>query len=74
MLFPINFTIIDIKEAKLLKDFIDQQTRTKTIFPHYKKMQKLGVLKIYVKLKEFIEYHDHYEQELRYLDTSRYIN
>jgi len=60
-------------EAKLLMEFIEKSTATKGLTRNYEKMQKAGVMEIYNRLREFVEQKVHYEDQIRYLDTSRYV-
>jgi hypothetical protein len=73
MLLPFDFAVITAAEAKLLMEFIEKQTATKSLSRNYDKMQKLGVLELYNKLREFVEAAHHYEWQLRGLDTGRFI-
>lgn len=69
MLLPFQMGVITVEEARLLMTFIETSTATKGQSRNYDKMQKAGVLEIYNKLRELVEFHDHYEGQIRYLDT-----
>ena len=70
MLMPFQWAVLTIEEAKLLMQYIEKTTSTKTIPKHYEKMQKAGMFSIYEKLREFVEVNAQYECHLRYLDPS----
>ena len=67
MLMPFEWAVLTIEEAKLLIDYIEKSTATKTIPRYYEKMQRFGMLEIYRKLREFVELHEHH-QGLQRLD------
>ncbi len=73
MLLPFDFAVITTAEARLLMEFIEKQTATKGDSRNYGKMQKLGVLEIYNKLREFVEAAHHYEWQLRTLEPGRFL-
>ncbi len=73
MLLPFDFAVLTKEEAKLLKEFIEKMTATKNNTRNYEKMQKLGIMLIYDKLREFVESSDHYQHSIRNLDTSRLV-
>jgi len=73
MLLPFDFAVITTAEARQLMEFVEKQTGTKTNTRNYEKMQKLGVLEIYNKLREFVEAANHYEWQLRSIDTGRFL-
>ena len=66
MLMPFEWAVLTIEEAKLLMNYIEKSTSSKTIPRRYEKMQELGLLEIYNKLREFVELHTHHQglQEL----------
>lgn len=71
MLLPFDFALLTVEEARLLIKFIERQTATKSNSKNYEKMTKLGVMEIYRKLEEFTLASDHYNYDLRCLETSR---
>ena len=73
MLLPFEFAVITVQEARLLMEFIEKQTATKSISKNYEKMQKLGVMEMYDKLCSFVGSADHYEHELRTVETWRFV-
>lgn len=68
MIMPFDWAVLTIEEAKLLMEYIEKSTATKTQPKYYDKIQRLGMLPIYEKLREFVELHNHY-QGLRTLDV-----
>ncbi len=73
MLLPHQWSILTIEDAKLLVDFIEKSTATKGLSRNYDKIGKMGILQVYNRLREFIDNHDHYECQVRYLDTSDFV-
>jgi hypothetical protein len=69
MLLPFEFAIISKDEITTLMDFIRRMTETKTIKENYPKMEKLGILELYEKLRQFMYSSNHYHNELQYFDT-----
>ena len=69
MLMPFDWAVLTVQEAKLLMEYIEKSTATKTQPRFYEKIQKLDMLPIYEKLREFVELHNQY-QALQTLDIS----
>lgn len=70
MLLPHEWGVITVGEARLLRDFIEKATAPKNVSKDYKKIGEAGLSEIHQKLDELVNLHDHYEGELRYLNTS----
>ena len=68
MLLPFQWAVLTIEEAKLMLDYIEKTTASKGLSRNYHKMQKVGMLETYNKLREFIESAAHYDEYLRPLD------
>ena len=69
MLLPFNWSLLTLDEARQLVDYIEKSTATNGQSRNYDKMTKVGVMDIYSKLREFVEAADHYEANIRYLNT-----
>ena len=67
MLMPFEWACLTVQEARLLMQYIEKSTGTKTMPRYYEKMQKHGMLEIYNKLREFVELNAQY-QALQSLD------
>jgi len=61
MIMPFDWAVLTIEEAKLLMEYIEKSTATKTQPKYYEKIQRLGMLPIYEKLREFVELNSHYQ-------------
>ena len=61
MMMPFDWAVLSIEEAKLLMEYIEKSTATKTQKKYYEKIQRLGILPIYQKLREFVELHNQYK-------------
>jgi hypothetical protein len=61
MMMPFDWAVLSIEEAKLLMEYIEKSTATKTQKKYYEKIQRLGMLPIYQKLREFVELHNQYK-------------
>lgn len=61
MLLPFQWAILTVEEARLLVEYIEKSTATKTMPRYYEKTQKVGMLQIYEKLREFVEVNAQYE-------------
>ena len=70
MLLPLEFAILSVQEAKLLMEYIEKSTSSKTMPIRYDKIQQVGMLDIYMRLREFVELHKQY-QALQTLDIDR---
>lgn len=55
MLMPFDWAVLTVQEARLLMEYIEKSTATKTQPRYYEKIQKAGMLPIYEKLREFVE-------------------
>lgn len=71
MLLPHQWAVLTVEEATILMQYIEKSTATKSMSRNYDKMEKVGVLEIYNKLREFVEYHRH-QQNLLNLDLSQF--
>jgi len=60
-MMPFDWAVLSIEEAKLLMEYIEKSTATKTQKKYYEKIQRLGILPIYQKLREFVELHNQYK-------------
>lgn len=72
MLMPNEWAVITVQEARLLMEYIEKSTSSKTMPRRYDKMQEVGMLPIYEKLREFVELNKQY-QELQNLDIGRLV-
>jgi len=70
MLTPFQWAVLTVEDARLLMQYIEKTTATKSQPRNYDKMQKAGMLEVYNRLREFVELNTHFENTLRYLDTS----
>ena len=61
MLMPFDWAVLTVEEAKLLMEYIEKSTATKTQPKYYEKIQRLGLLPIYEKLREFVELHNQWK-------------
>jgi hypothetical protein len=64
---PFDWAVLTVQEAKLLMEYIEKSTASKTMPIRYDKMQQVGILDIYMRLREFVELHNQY-QALQTLD------
>jgi hypothetical protein len=69
---PNEWAVITVQEARLLMEYIEKSTSSKTMPRRYDKMQEVGMLPIYEKLREFVELNKQY-QELQNLDIGRLV-
>jgi hypothetical protein len=67
MLMPNEWAVLTVQEAKLLMEYIEKSTASKTMPIRYDKIQQVGMLPIYEKLREFVEVNAQY-QALQNLD------
>lgn len=72
MLMPNEWAVITIQEARLLMEYIEKSTSSKTMPRRYEKMQEVGMLPIYEKLREFVELNARY-QALQSLDIGNLV-
>lgn len=70
MLMPFEWAVITIQEARLLMEYIEKSTSSKTMPRRYEKIQEAGMLPVYEKLREFVELNAQY-QALQSLDIGR---
>jgi len=70
MLLPLEFAILSVQEARQLVEYIEKSTASKTMPIRYDKIQQVGMLDIYMRLREFVELHKQY-QALQTLDIDR---
>ena len=69
MLLPFEWTVLSVQEARLLMEYIENSTSSKTMPKRYDKIQQVGMLPIYEKLREFVEANAQYNN-LHNLNTS----
>ena len=61
MLMPFEWAVLTVTDARLIMEYIEKSTSSKTMPRRYEKMQEVGMLPIYEKLREFVETHTQYE-------------
>lgn len=67
MLMPFEWAVLTVQEARLLMEYIEKSTSSKTMPRRYDKIQEAGMLPVYEKLREFVELRQQY-QALQTLD------
>ncbi len=66
---PFQWTVLTVVDAKMLVDYIEKSTAIPGNQKNYHKIGEKGMLPIYNQLREFVEQADHYEGQLKNLDT-----
>lgn len=61
MLMPFEWAVLTVQEAKLLMEYIEKSTSSKTMPKRYDKIQQVGMLEIYTRLRDFVESHSQYQ-------------
>jgi hypothetical protein len=64
---PFEWAVLTVQEARLLMEYIEKSTSSKTMPRRYDKIQEAGMLPVYEKLREFVELRQQY-QALQTLD------
>lgn len=66
MNLPFEWTVLDLKTAEQLVDFIEKATAIEGLPRNYQRMQEMGILKTYNEIREFVEAANHYKNNLLY--------
>lgn len=69
MLLPYQVATLTIEDAKALINFIVSKT-SEGNSRNYKAIIESGLMRLFNELEDFVKYHDQYEDEFKYLDTS----